>query len=181
MRKLLMISGLTVGFLALTVALVFGLLDFANKPVETKTAEAEEVSDVETAEADDIDAPEVILKETANEDLEELFPDSMSESTMQTTIHHMAHGLVQAEQKWGKIEITQDRLERLLQVAEQQEGSYKEGSLYVSILSNWTNGDFSNAVADHNSIWKLQDGTIGKANRLLTAEEITEYNETNFE
>lgn len=181
MKKLLTISGITVGTLALTAALVFGLLEFANKPVNTKTAEAEEVDQVEAEEVDDIDAPEVILKETANEDLEELFPDSMTESTMQTTIHHMAHGLIYAEQKWGKIEITEDRLERLLQVAEQQESSYKEGSLYVSILTYWNDGDFSNAVADHNSIWKLQNGTVGKATRLLTADEINEYNEKHFE
>ncbi len=30
---------------------------------------------------------------------------------------------------------------------------------------------FSNAVDDHNSIWEMQNGEVGKAIRLLTPEE----------
>ncbi|MDQ0206553.1 DUF6241 domain-containing protein [Alkalicoccobacillus murimartini] len=176
MKKIIKISGITLACLTLTAALSVGMLEFAKKPVEPKTVEAEE-----TEVIDDVDVPEVILKETINENLEELFPDDMTEKEMQDTIHHMSHGLVQAEQKWGKIEITEDRVERLLWVAEQQQDTYDRGELYIEMLGRWNENDFSNAVADHNKIWDIQDGTIGKANRLLTEAEIEEYTKQNFE
>ncbi|MBM7837878.1 hypothetical protein JOC54_001109 [Alkalihalobacillus xiaoxiensis] len=123
---------------------------------------------------------EVVLKVTNNEDLDELFPDTMSEYDMQEAIHYMSHGLVQANQKWGKIELTEDRVERLLYVAEFNKDTYTHGNRYITILMGWNNGDFSNAVDDHNFIWGLWNGTVGKATRLLTSDEIKKYNSENF-
>ena len=123
---------------------------------------------------------EINFKETNNENLEELFPDDMTSREMEETIHFMTHGLVRAEQKWGEVEITEDRIERLLYVAERNADTYKHGNQYVEMLNRWNDGDFSKAVRDHNFIWDLWGGTVGKATRLLTPEEIEKYNETHF-
>ncbi|MFV8828220.1 DUF6241 domain-containing protein [Alkalihalobacterium sp. APHAB7] len=47
--------------------------------------------------------------------------------------------------------------------------------------SRSTKGDFSQAVYDHNVIWEIQGGTVGKATRLLTEEEEREYIQMYFE
>ena len=41
----------------------------------------------------------------------------------------------------------------------------------IKIVTKWENGDFSEADEDHNYIWKLQKGTLGKARGLLSKEE----------
>ncbi|WP_078390744.1 DUF6241 domain-containing protein [Shouchella patagoniensis] len=123
---------------------------------------------------------EINFKETNNENLKELFPDVMTSREMEETIHFMTHGLVHAEQKWGEVEITEDRIERLLYVAERNADTYKHGNQYVEMLKRWNDGDFSKAVRDHNFIWDLWGGTVGKATRLLTPGEIEKYNETHF-
>ncbi len=129
----------------------------------------------------EVEETEVVLKVTNDEDLEALFPDTMSEYEMQETIHFMSHGLVQANQKWGKIEMTEDRVERLLYVAERNADTYTHGSNYVKILERWNDGNFNNAVDDHNFVWGLWNGTVGKATRLLTPSEIEKYNAENFD
>ncbi|GAQ19460.1 CTP synthase [Oceanobacillus picturae] len=54
-------------------------------------------------------------------------------------------------------------------------------STLLGILEDWKNGDFTNAVRDHNSFWTYQNGTVEKATaRLATSEEI-EYVENNFQ
>ncbi|WP_227521592.1 DUF6241 domain-containing protein [Bacillus alkalisoli] len=40
--------------------------------------------------------------------------------------------------------------------------------------------DFSHAVQDHNAIWSLQNGTVGKATRLLTEREQLRYARKHF-
>lgn len=178
MMKVAKIGGIILICVALIGALTYGLLEFANTPVGTKASGTEE-SIEESPEEEDV--PEIIIKETNNEDLEELFPDDMAEKEMQDVIHFMTHGLVHAEQKWGKVEITAERVERLLEVSEQQQEQYEQGNTYVSILKRWNEGDFSSAVSDHNDIWGMLDGTVGKATRLFTQDEIEEYNKKHFE
>ncbi|WP_326977095.1 DUF6241 domain-containing protein [Bhargavaea cecembensis] len=41
----------------------------------------------------------------------------------------------------------------------------------LGIIAKWERGDFSEADKDHNYIWDLQDGTLGKARGLLGKEE----------
>ncbi|MDG5789853.1 DUF6241 domain-containing protein [Evansella sp. AB-P1] len=103
----------------------------------------------------------------------EVFPMIMSEGAVQNAIHHMSHQKVFAKEKWGHIQITDERINRLLEVIDYN--SYSHEELYRQILERWAIGDFSQAVEDHNSIWRLQNGTIGKATRLLTEEEEKEY------
>jgi hypothetical protein len=100
------------------------------------------------------------------------FPNNMTEIEIQDTIHQMSHTKVYADEKWGSIEPTQGRIARLLEVVQENRDVYENSGLYLSILERWQENDFSNAVEDHNEIWNLQDGTIGKATRLLTEEEM---------
>jgi hypothetical protein len=113
-----------------------------------------------------------------NEDVVAKFPLNMREKDMQDALHWMSHSKVFAKEKWGHMEITAERIERLQEVVEANH--YQYASLYKNMLSRWAEGDFSMAVQDHNSIWKIQGGTIGIATRLLNPEEEAKYRKKHF-
>jgi hypothetical protein len=105
----------------------------------------------------------------------------MSEDEVQNAIHHMSHQKVKADKKWGELQITPERIEQLLEVVTANESKFDHSSMYLEILNRWKDNDFSSAVTDHNKMWKLQDGSIGKARRLLTQAEEQKYIDKNFD
>jgi hypothetical protein len=88
-------------------------------------------------------------------------------------IHWMSHQKVKAESKWTHYKMTPERIDWLLEKV--QEAEYKHEEVYVEILTKWQNGDFSTADLDHNRVWSLLNGTIGKATGVMTEEEEKEY------
>lgn len=102
-----------------------------------------------------------------------------TEEMVQQYIHGMSHEKVKASEKWVFYKITPQRLQYLIDVVKAYPYAHK--ALYLSILNRWKKGDFSHAVEDHNAIWRLENGTVGKAERLLTpAEEKTELASKNY-
>jgi len=108
-------------------------------------------------------------------------PLSMSENSVQQTIHNMSHQKVISNKKWGALPLTAERVKRLIQVVEANQKDYEYGDLYLNILRNWDKRDFDNVVIAHNSIWSLQGGTIGKANRAASPEEEMDFIQENFD
>lgn len=106
-----------------------------------------------------------------NENVEQVFPSDLKEFEVQSAIHHMSHQKVEAEKKWGAILITEERVKRLYDVVVANQNEYKYANTYIRILERWLEGDFSQAVSDHNTIWELQDGNVGKATGLLSTKE----------
>lgn len=86
---------------------------------------------------------------------------NFSEVDMQSRIHVMANSIVLADRKYGELTITMDRIDQLLDQLDKNE--YKHEDTYLSILNRWKAGDFSLADKDHNAVWKLLGGEIGKA------------------
>lgn len=99
---------------------------------------------------------------------------------MRNLIHNMSHQKVVADEKWGHSQITKPKIDRLLEVGKANEANYYSDAVYIGILERWAKSDFSQAVEDHNAIWKLQDGNIGAAYRLLTPVEEERYIKENF-
>lgn len=120
-------------------------------------------------------------KKVTKEEL--LYPDNLVESKVNEAIHSMSHQKVQSGAQWGHEQITQEKVDRLLTVCKMND--YKHNELYIPILERWSKGDFSNAVDDHNKIWKMQQGgdedAPGKATRLSTPEEEGYYIKEFFE
>ncbi|WP_243290453.1 DUF6241 domain-containing protein [Bacillus sp. FJAT-47783] len=98
---------------------------------------------------------------------------SLTETDIQDYLHGMSHQKVKAEEKWTHYFITEERIQFLLQVVEK--GDYEHKPLYLDILTRRAEGDFSKADQDHNAIWQLQGGTIGKATDVFTEEEEDMY------
>ncbi|MDR6123478.1 hypothetical protein QFZ87_003075 [Bacillus sp. SLBN-46] len=135
-----------------------------------KVEESDVIKTLATSGEEDIGEDYV----SESQEVEE-FPLDMTEDYVQNAIHSMSHAKVYAPEKRGHLEPTQQRIERLLAVLKQNQDGLSNSDLYISILTRWQMGDFSQAVSDHNKIWELQEGDVGKATRLLTKEEEEEY------
>jgi hypothetical protein len=65
-------------------------------------------------------------------------------------------------------------------VVQVHEKKYENEDMYLNILRDWDSGNFDNVVRAHNSIWSLQDGTVGKAYEMASPEEEMEYLQKSF-
>ncbi|WP_053071828.1 DUF6241 domain-containing protein [Ornithinibacillus contaminans] len=97
----------------------------------------------------------------------------LTDTIYQEYIHGMSHQKVEAEEKWGFYGIHPERINWLLESLEVVELEHED--VYREILEKWQQGDFSTADDDHNAIWTLQGGTVGKATGVLSAEEEQSY------
>lgn len=109
------------------------------------------------------------------------FPFSMSENDVQQAIHNMSHQKVLADKKWGALPLTPERVKRLLQVVEANKKEYENADVYLTILKSWDKGNFDYVVMNHNAIWELQGGTVGKANGKASPEEEMEFIQENYD
>jgi len=81
-------------------------------------------------------------------------------------MHRMANSKIIAEdgEVWGILEPEWKKINALKICIESE--SYKNNKKLLDILERWSKNDFSNAVEEHNYLWRLLGGTIGKANKL---------------
>lgn len=91
----------------------------------------------------------------------------------QEYIHGMSHQKVKASKKWGFYEIHPQRIKWLLEGLDKVD--IKHEQVYRNILEKWSEGNFASADDDHNAIWGLQGGTVGKAIGVMTKEEEQRY------
>ena len=128
--------------------------------------------DVIVTEAIENDGEKVIeIKDNEKIDVIELYPETMTDEEVQNAIHQMSHQKVKADKKWGMIPLTKERVVRLIDVVEGNKDNFKHESTYLKILNRWKVDDFSRVDEDHNIIWTLQNGTVGRATGILTYEE----------
>ena len=100
----------------------------------------------------------------------------LTDSYYQDYIHKMAHQKVIADTKWGFHEITDERINWLMEGLSVL--NLEHADVYRDILIRWAEGNFSSVDSDHNTIWKLKGGTIGKATGILSPEEEKRYIES---
>lgn len=92
-----------------------------------------------------------------------------TDEKVQTALHEMAHQKVKADQKWGYIFITQERIESLIEIV--KSGNMNQKSTYIGILERWKQGKYEKVDADHNTIWKLQSGNLGEGKGIMSQDE----------
>ncbi|MCM2532168.1 DUF6241 domain-containing protein [Neobacillus pocheonensis] len=126
------------------------------------------------------DGNTVIKVKDTSTDVANEFPMDMSEDAVLDAIHKMSHQKVESDQKWGAIPLTPERVNRLIAVVENNQSNYVHADLYLIILERWAKNDFSHVVQDHNDIWGLQGGTIGKAYGISTPAEEEAFIKDNF-
>jgi hypothetical protein len=66
-------------------------------------------------------------------------------------------------------------------VVEANEKNYENADLYLNILRSWDKGNFDHVVINHNAIWSLQGGTVGKAVGTASPEEEMKFIQEHFD
>lgn len=112
-------------------------------------------------------------------DVAKLFPLDMLDYEIADAIHAMSHQKVEADEKWSEMPLTQERVDRLIEVL--KAGDFENEPVYFGILNRWSGNDFSRVVGDHNIIWEMKNGTVGEATGILSDEEELLYIEENFD
>lgn len=171
--KKIMYIAVGIVVLGLSVYFIFNQLSKGNVTIEEKTVP-------KNGGGEDFQEVVIEIDEERKEPIEMEFPSLMDEFDVQAAIHGMSHQKFQAEDKWGFLPLTQDRVTRLIEVVEENKLSYESAETFLRILTRWSNNDFSQADKDHNAIWNLQDGTVGRATGLLSAQEERDYIKKHF-
>ncbi|KHE67498.1 DUF6241 domain-containing protein [Halobacillus sp. BBL2006] len=174
-----------IGFGILGIFLLAGVAGwYAQKTIfNSEAAEAAAKSDAQ-AEAERAEGSGAVSLEELNEYEkagknpfgQAVAASEMDDDTYQEYIHWMSHQKVEARKKWGYYELHPKRVTWLLEGLEQAELTHEK--VYREILEKWKAEDFSTADEDHNRIWRLQNGTVGKASGILSPEEEAAFIQT---
>ncbi|MGV2620495.1 UNVERIFIED_CONTAM: DUF6241 domain-containing protein [Halobacillus marinus] len=161
-----------IGILSGVVLIVGAAAYYFASQEETMTAEEMETTR-QSAEQTVTEEVEQFEKEKKNPFGDEKAGGDLTDSDYQQYIHAMSHQKVKADKKWTNYVIHPERIDWLLQHTASSE--LQHGDTYTEILTRWKNDDYSHAVSDHNTIWNLQNGNVGKATGLLTEQEEVQY------
>lgn len=93
-----------------------------------------------------------------------------SEAKLLEILHNMTHQKVRSEEKWGFVQMTEVNLLAVKEVL-QENPSFNQNIDMLAIVTDWLNNHFNNIVADHNLIWEMKDGSVGKAYGILSTKE----------
>jgi len=124
--------------------------------------------DTKTPETDH--SSEEILEENKGDLSTEVNEYSNMESDdVYEVIHKMANTLIVAEDGliYGEIEINDESINRAMNIVNDTTTIEKEERLvFMNILQDWKEEDFSNGVQAHNYAWARLNGSIGRAKDL---------------
>jgi hypothetical protein len=91
------------------------------------------------------------------------------EDSIVAIMHHMTHQKVDAEDKWTNVKMTPERVTMVRQIIETRGQEWKHKSELLAMATKWETGNFSEIDKDHNFLWGLEGGNIGKAKGILSA------------
>lgn len=154
----------------LTAVIAFGALKFWEKNEVSGTSKSAEVSSEE--------ALETSVKKMEGLEFAQSIPEDASEAAVMAMMHKMTHQKVIASEKWGIIQMNQESISKAKQLLLASDFNSKEELL--EIISRWEKGQFDQVDNDHNFIWELQGGSIGRATGILSDEQDQQFIENNF-
>jgi len=105
---------------------------------------------------------------TINDSVFARSPEEEDMISIYSDIHHMAHNVVIADDKWGYKDLTLENIEKLIDEVTKIEAHEEAKGEVLKILTRWQNGDFSKAHLDHNYVWGKLGGTVGRASGVNT-------------
>lgn len=105
-------------------------------------------------------------------------PEDASEKALLAMMHKMTHQKIIASEKWGLIRMNEESIAKAKQILQDSDFNSKEDLL--EIIGRWENGQFDQVDDDHNYIWNLQGGSIGRATGVLSVQQEQEFIRNNF-
>ncbi|WP_347549926.1 DUF6241 domain-containing protein [Pseudalkalibacillus hwajinpoensis] len=161
------------------VVLILGLAYWFIADLDSSLKEEKGITETSAEESDEEIDPARYIDDGENSTLDNGVP---TETHFMDTLHGMTHQKVVADKKWTLVEMTDERISNMLATLAKIKGKneYENYDFYYDTLLQWSNGNFRNSVEVHNRIWRMQGGTIGRAERLMTTEEEKEFVAENF-
>ncbi|MEK5205291.1 PRK06770 family protein [Bacillus sp. FSL R10-2789] len=176
-KKILVWVGSILGFVALTTAVTFGMLELGDNPVDKKASAEIDTNEYKTVPKErEPYSSTIATVEGSNAQLH-ITKDSQEYEVIKA-MHSMSHQKVVAEQKWGAIPMTKLHAEAVVDILNNT--NFEKKAELLAIAERWANGDFSKIVEDHNYFWTEQEGNIGKATGALSATEEQTFILNNF-
>lgn len=186
MKRLFYGLTIIIGIVVISIGIYLATLNYLTKPKSTSKSketmttskeEPEELDEVEKEYGYKIYRPEQTVKVDGVKN--ELNIDKNSdEALIVQCMHEMTHQKVQAENKTGAIEMTQNHINTIYSIVKQS--NFKDKDKLVEILTHWKKKDFNQIVDDHNYFWSMQGGKTGRATGRLTTKEEKEFIYNNF-
>ena len=141
--------------------------------------EKDELSGSSTsAETSPEKALETSVKKMEGLEFAQSIPEDAPEAAVMAMMHKMTHQKVIASEKWGIIQMNQESISKAKKLLLASDFNSKEELL--EIISRWEKGDFDQVDEDHNFIWGLQGGSIGRATGILSDQQEQRFIENNF-
>ncbi|HET7628632.1 MAG TPA: DUF6241 domain-containing protein [Bacillales bacterium] len=103
-----------------------------------------------------------------------------TEAEIMRTLHEMTHQKVVSSEKWGAVPMTLENVKAMIAIVRKRKESLEHYAFYRKMLNSWERGDFSQAVDQHNLLWKWEDGTVGRATRLMSPAEEKQFVRSRF-
>lgn len=154
----------------LIAVITFGALKFLEKDELSGSSTSAETSSEE--------ALKTSVKKMEGLEFAQSVPQDASEAAVMAMMHKMTHQKVIASEKWGIIQMNQESISKAKQLLQASDFNSKEELL--EMVSRWEKGQFNQVDDDHNFIWSLQGGSIGRATGILTDQQEQEFIENNF-
>jgi len=101
------------------------------------------------------------------------------QSEVMSYMHRMTHQKIQANEKWRATPMVQENIDIIINLLQASE--FEDKDVLLKIANRWKEGDFSRVDKDHNTIWRMQGGTIGEAYGIMTVEEERWFILNNFD
>jgi hypothetical protein len=129
----------------------------------------EEIDYLQALKEADLSSKQVLIKSSDGSYLEATQTAEVY-STILNLTHHMANSLIIAEDGkiWGQEEVTAEKSQLIVEILEryQKQFSGVEFIRLTEIHKRWVEGDYSYAVEDHNYVWLILKGEVGRANEI---------------
>jgi len=82
---------------------------------------------------------------------------TFDERLVQEVMLDMTHQKLDTHEKEGSMEITPERIDNLIQIAEEEKAVFFKSETYLDILKRWKENDFSTVEDDHKLLHSLYD------------------------
>ena len=98
---------------------------------------------------------------------------SSSESEVVHVMHLMTHQKVESSEKLGAALMTEGSIDEVYGIV--KDSDFVDKDQLTAMITRWKNSDFSQIVSDHNYLWQLEGGEIGKATRIYSSAEEQQF------
>jgi len=162
MRKKLIITGILIGMIIIGIVSFKLTLGSIDRDVNDLSDASEVVNPIYFTQEPVMQNSSFAETEKLVQVIEEPLIENQPLLAATNMVHDMANSLIKSDHIWYTLSINKATVEELMKLINSIE-ECEEKSVLLRIAEGWKKGDFTNIQHDHNEVWNMLDGTIGKA------------------